>query len=210
MRTPERLQTTQPLLEARGISFAFLRRTVLRGASLSVAGGTITGVVGENGSGKTTLLRILAGLTAPDVGEVNVVGRIGYCPQDTELFQLLTVREHLRLFASALEIPAWEAEAEQLATRLALRPYLDTLVRNASGGTRQKLNLALALLGDPDVLLLDEPYAAFDWQTYEAFWELAAELRKRGKAVLLVSHLVHDRKRVDQLWELSDGVIRCA
>jgi len=201
---------TPPLLEARGISYAFRRRAVLRGASLSVGGGTVAGVVGENGSGKTTLLRILAGLLAPDEGEVSVAGRVGYCPQDHDLFQLLTISEHVRLFAGALGLPAWRDEAERLLGRLALWPHADTLVRDASGGTRQKLNLAIALLGDPDVLLLDEPYASFDWQTYIAFWDLVAELRARGRAVLLVSHLVHDRKRVDLLWALSDGVLRCA
>jgi ABC-type multidrug transport system ATPase subunit len=198
------------LLEARGISHAFRRRPVLHGASLAIGGGTIAGVVGENGTGKTTLLRILAGLLAPDEGDVRVAGRLGYCPQGTDLFELLTVREHLRLFAGALDLPSREDHAERLLARLALRPHADTLVRDASGGTRQKLNLALALLGDPDVLLLDEPYAAFDWQTYVAFWDLAAELRARGRAVLLVSHLVHDRERVDRLWALSDGVLRCA
>lgn len=210
MGIPAPLSAAQPILEARGVSCAFRRRSVLREASLTVAGGTIAGIVGENGTGKTTLLRILAGLIAPDRGEVNVVGRLGYCPQDAELFQLLTVHEHLRLFAGALELTGWEDEAERLMARLFLQPYRDTLVREASGGTRQKLNLALALLGDPEVLLLDEPYAAFDWQTYLAFWEVAAELRARGKVVLLVSHLVHDRERIDQLWALSDGVLQCA
>lgn len=198
------------LLEARGLARSFRRRPVLRGVSLSLRSGEVAGVVGENGAGKTTLLEVLAGRLGPDAGEVRVAGRLGYSPQGAELFDALTVREHFRLFAEALALDGWRAEAERWLDRLSLREHADTLAREASGGTRQKLNLALALLGDPDVILLDEPYAAFDWETYLVFWDLAAELRERGKALLLVSHLVHDRSRVDVLWSLSGGVLRCA
>ncbi len=74
-----------------------------------------------------------------------------------------------------------------------------------SGGTKAKLNLALALLADPDVLLLDEPYAGFDWDTYERFWELTAERRDAGRTVLVVSHFVSDQERFDRLVEMRDG-----
>jgi ABC-type multidrug transport system ATPase subunit len=196
-------------LEARSLARAFRGRPVLRGASLAVAPGTVAAVVGENGSGKTTLLKILAGLLAPDAGDVRIAGRLGYCPQDADLFETLTIREHFRLFAGALGVRRWQAELDRLAGRLAFRAHAGALVRELSGGVRQKLNLSLALLGDPEVVLLDEPCAAFDWQTYLAFWELAGELRARGRAVLLVSHLVHDRERLDAIWELAEGVLRC-
>lgn len=74
-----------------------------------------------------------------------------------------------------------------------------------SGGSRQKLNLTLALMHDPDVLLLDEPYQGFDWETYLRFWELATRLRDAGRSVLVVSHLAYDIERLDQLWRLEDG-----
>ncbi len=200
---------TTAALEARSLARAFRGRPVLRGASLALAPGTVAAVVGENGSGKTTLLRILAGLLTPDAGEVRLSGRLGYCPQEPDVFDTLTVREHFRLFAGALGVEAWRAELDRLADGLGFRAHTDRLVRELSGGVRQKLNLSLALLGDPEVVLLDEPCAAFDWQTYLAFWELAAELRARGRAVLLVSHLVHDRERLDGIWALDDGVLRC-
>ncbi len=197
------------LLDARGIAHSFRRRPVLRGASLALGRGTLTGVVGENGAGKTTLLRILAGLLSPDAGEVRLAGRLGYCPQVPEVFEALSIRENLRLFASALGVVPWQPQADRLLDRLSFRAHAGALVRDVSGGTRQKLNLAIALLGDPEVLLLDEPYAAFDWQTYLAFWEVAEELRSRGRALLLVSHLVHDRDRLDEVWALSEGVLGC-
>ncbi len=198
-----------PLLHAHQLHRAYRRRPVLRGASLAVRPGTVAAVVGENGSGKTTLLRILAGLLAPDAGEVRLQGRLGYCPQEPDVFETLTVAEHFRLFGGALGVADWRAELDRLGERLAFRPYADALVKELSGGVRQKLNLSLALLGDPEVVLLDEPCAAFDWQTYLAFWEVAGELRARGRAVLMVSHLVHDRERLDELWALSEGVLRC-
>ncbi|WP_256862661.1 ATP-binding cassette domain-containing protein [Microbispora sp. GKU 823] len=77
-----------------------------------------------------------------------------------------------------------------------------------SGGTRQKLNLVLALMHDPDVLLLDEPYQGFDWETYVRFWDLAEELRARGRSVLVVSHLAYDAARLDTLHRLEGGVLR--
>ena len=82
-------------------------------------------------------------------------------------------------------------------------------VSRLSGGTVQKLHLALALLHEPDLLVLDEPYVAFDWQTYLRFWELAAELRSAGVAVLVVSHIAYERHRFDRILELRDGVVAC-
>jgi ABC-type multidrug transport system ATPase subunit len=196
-------------IEIRGVRCAFHGRPVLRDVTLSLSPGSLVGLVGENGAGKTTLLRILAGLLEPDAGSISAQGRLGYCPQEPALFEALTVREHFRLFADALGIADWTTVAQPWIDRLRLGPSMHTLVGVASGGTRQKLNLALALLARPDVLLLDEPYAAFDWETYLEFWTIVAEARARGAAVLLVSHLVHDRERLDRVCSLSDGVLRC-
>jgi ABC-type multidrug transport system ATPase subunit len=79
-------------------------------------------------------------------------------------------------------------------------------VAELSGGTRAKFNLALALLADPDVLLLDEPYAGFDWDTYQRFWEITAERRAAGRSVLVVSHFVSDQERFDRIVEMHDGL----
>jgi ABC-type multidrug transport system ATPase subunit len=167
------------------------------------------GVVGENGSGKTTLLKILAGLVRPDKGERVVRGRLGYCPQDPLVFERLTVTENLAYFAAAYGLREWRPRAMDLLGLLRFEAHANTLAGLVSGGTRQKLNLALALLHDPDLLLLDEPYSGLDWETYLLFWSHARELRAHGKALLVVSHFVFDRGPLDRLWELREGKLQC-
>jgi ABC-2 type transport system ATP-binding protein len=198
-----------PLLVARDVVKSFGRRPVLRGVSLSVEPGTLVGVVGENGSGKSTLLRILAGELRPDGGEVGCRGSLGYCPQRDGLNTALTVEQHLRLFATAYGVKSI-GTASELVARLGFAGYRDAQVCKLSGGTRQKLNLTLALMHDPDVLVLDEPYQGFDWETYMRFWDLVRERRERGRAVLVVSHLAHDARCFDRLLELHAGRLRDA
>ncbi|GGR10929.1 ATP-binding cassette domain-containing protein [Streptomyces netropsis] len=189
------------------VHHAFRRRMVLRGVSLELGTGMVAGVVGENGAGKTTLLRILSGELRADHGVVHHRGRIGYCPQDVVLNNSLTVRQHLAFFKVAFAL-ADLRRAEEIMETLSLSQYLDERAGVLSGGTRQKLNLTLALMHDPQVLLLDEPYQGFDWDTYQRFWDLASHLRDAGRSVLVVSHLAHDAERLDEVWQLSQGVLR--
>jgi ABC-type multidrug transport system ATPase subunit len=179
----------------------------LRGVDLSLCQGEIVGLVGENGSGKSTLMKILVGALKADAGAVAVSGRMGYCPQEPLLYERLTCDEHLGLFGAAygLELRTAAAAADVLYDRLGFGRWRATQVAELSGGTRAKLNLALALLADPEVLLLDEPYAGFDWDTYQRFWELTAERRAAGRSVLVVSHFVSDQERFDRIVEMRDG-----
>lgn len=204
------------LLVVRNIEKSFrhglLRRRrveVLRGASLDVRRGELVGLVGENGSGKSVMMKILVGLMASDAGEVELAGKLGYCPQVPLVWEKLTVHEHFQLFAEAYELPgpaAAQAEAD-LLERLDFGRYAEYRIEELSGGTRQKLNLALALMHDPEVLLLDEPYSGFDWETYVKFWDLAEERRAAGKGILIVSHLLTERERLSRVYTLRDG--RC-
>ena len=180
---------------------------MLRGADLKVAAGELVGLVGENGSGKSTLMKILVGALAADSGRVTVSGRIGYCPQEPVLYERLTCDEHLELFGVAYGMTgeAVSEAADSLYATLGFVRWRATRVDELSGGTRAKLNLALALLADPDVLLLDEPYAGFDWDTYLRFWDLTAERRAAGRSVVVISHFVTDRERFDRIVELRDG-----
>ncbi len=198
------------LLEARDVYKAFGRRGVLAGVSLTVRRGEIQGIVGENGSGKTTLLRILVGMLAPDQGRISTRGGLGYCPQEPLVFERLTVLENLAYFAAAYGLRSWRASAERLLGRLRFERDAGTRVAEVSGGTRQKLNLALALLHEPALLLLDEPYSGFDWETYLLFWEEARALRTRGCGLVVVSHLVYDRSLIDRYSTLVGGELRCA
>jgi ABC-2 type transport system ATP-binding protein len=185
------------------------RRTiqVLRGASMEARTGELIGLVGENGSGKSTLLKIVVGMLDRDGGRIERRGRLGYCPQVPLLWGKLTIREHFDLFATAYELapPAAEGARDRLLDELQFGRYLDYRVEELSGGTGQKLNLALSLLHDPDLLLLDEPYSGFDWETYLRFWELSGGLRDRGMAIVIVSHLISERERLDRIYELRDG-----
>ena len=193
-------------LAARGIRKSFGRRQVLAGLDLAIAPGELVAVVGENGTGKTTLLRILAGDLRPDAGTVAIAGRPGYCPQMVVLDETLTVDQHVRYFQAAYGISS-PARAGELMERLGYAACRGQRAGILSGGTKQKLSLTLALMHDPPVLLLDEPYQGFDWQTYLAFWDLAGELRATGTAIVVISHLVFEHDRFDRICQLKDGRI---
>jgi ABC-type multidrug transport system ATPase subunit len=196
---------TTALLAASGITKSYGRRRVLVEAALQVHTGEALAIVGENGAGKSTMLGICAGLVAPDRGEVRRAERVGYCPQQPGLVDLLTADEHLALFGGALGLDRRQA----LATGRAVLESLGfpigekTVARALSGGTRQKLNLALALLGDPRLLLLDEPYQGFDLGSYVDFWQHVDRWRREGRAVVVVTHLLAELERVDRVVELA-------
>jgi ABC-2 type transport system ATP-binding protein len=180
---------------------------VLDGVDVEIRAGEIVGIVGANGSGKSTLMQILVGALDADAGSVDRSGRVGWCPQESLLYDRLTVAETFELFGAAygLSQEAVVDARDRLADRLDFEQFLDYQVRNLSGGNRQKVNLAVALLHDPDVLLLDEPYTGFDWETYLAFWELTEELTDGGTAIAVISHFVSERERFDRIYELRDG-----
>lgn len=167
----------------------------------------MVGLVGENGSGKSTLMKILVGMMERDDGTVELNGRFGYCPQLPLLWAKLTVDEHFDLFAGAYGLGESEAKASAAALMDDLRfdRYRSYRVEELSGGTRQKLNLAISMLHDPELLLLDEPYSGFDWETYIRFWEMSERLRDEGMAILIVSHFLPERERLNRIYELRDG-----
>jgi ABC-type multidrug transport system ATPase subunit len=203
------------LLEARAISKTYRRGIwprrralrVLRGADLDLYPGEVVGLVGENGSGKSTLMKIVVGSLARDGGSIRRSGRVGYCPQDPILYARLTCDEHFALFGRGYGMTHAEVEPARDAIYQALGfgPWSGARVEELSGGTRAKLNLGLALLPDPEILLLDEPYAGFDWDTYQRFWELARQRRDAGGSLLIISHFITDEDRFDRIYDLRDG-----
>lgn len=197
------------LLAAEDLHKSFGRKRVLRGASFEAHAGQVVAILGENGSGKSTLVRILAGAEPADGGRVRRCGRVGYCPQGQVLYPYLTVDEHIVLFGQAYGLAAREARAqgEALADRFGLAAHRREVVERLSGGTRQKLNLALALLHRPDVVLLDEPYAGLDIESYRAFLAWTDEAKRAGRCLVLVAHLVLERATVDAMLHLRHGTI---
>jgi ABC-2 type transport system ATP-binding protein len=204
--------TTTHALDARGLTKRLGRRTVLHHADLRVERGQAVAVIGENGAGKTTLLRLCAGLLAADAGTIRRHGRVGYCPQEPGVVDLLSPRQHMLLFGAAVGLSRTQAYrvGGAMLEEFGLDAGGGTVARDLSGGQRQKLNLALALLGDPTVLLLDEPYQGFDRGGYLDFWVHVDAWRDAGRAVVVVTHLLTELHRVDRVVEVHDGRTRAA
>lgn len=182
-------------------------KRVLRGADVELRPGEVVGLVGENGSGKSTLMKILVGALHRDAGTISHAGVIGFCPQEPVLYERLTCDEHFELFGRAYEMtaPQIEASRDDLYDTLGFTDWRGARVDELSGGTRAKLNLGLALLPDPEILLLDEPYAGFDWDTYQRFWQLTHDRREAGNSLLIISHFITDAERFDRIYDLVDG-----
>lgn len=204
-----------PVLAASGVWKAYQRgwwprrRTlqVLNGAEITMVPGEIVGLVGENGSGKSTLMKVLVGDLSADAGTVERTESFGYCPQVPVLYERLTVDEHLELFGAAYGLDAGELARSRagMYDDLDFARFAETRVEELSGGTRSKLNLALAMLHDPQLLCLDEPYAGFDWDTYQRFWEMTGQRRQGGASLLIISHFIADEERFDRIYDLVDG-----
>jgi ABC-2 type transport system ATP-binding protein len=197
----------EPVLRSQDLYKSFGRRKVLQGVNFSVYPGTLVGIVGENGAGKSTLLRILAGELRPNYGDVDRHGTMGYCPQTVIVNDALTVNQHLDYFRAVYNISDLR-RADELVEKLGYQEYRQQLVGTLSGGTKQKLNLTLALMHQPQLLLLDEPYQGFDWETYLRFWDLVTELRERGCAILVISHLFFEQARFDEVYRLQEGQVQ--
>jgi ABC-2 type transport system ATP-binding protein len=199
----------ETMLSARGLTKHYGKRPVLRGVDFTISPAQIVGVTGENGSGKSTLLQILTGWTELSSGTVERRCTIGYCPQEAMVFDTLTVNENLRYFAEAIRLPqaVFRERTTALLDMLQLEKFENHSTAELSGGSRQKLNLIIALLNDPQLLLLDEPCSGLDWSTYLSFWDFAKSARNSGKSVVIVSHLIHEQSYFDALFTMREGVL---
>lgn len=197
-------------LRADGVGKRYGRRWVLDGVDLHLRAGQVAAVVGANGSGKSTLLQICAGLIRPDRGTVTRNGTVGFCPQHGGTFDFLSPDEHFALVGAGRSLSRADAVAEgrRLAAALQWDASEAVPARHLSGGTRQKLNLVLASLGDPDIVLLDEPYQGFDHGSYLDFWSEVWKSRDRGRAVVVVTHLLEQLDRVDVVLDLPTAGAR--
>jgi ABC-2 type transport system ATP-binding protein len=206
-RTPAAEPATEPVLEARELVRRFGDRVALRAVSISAHRGELVAVIGPNGAGKTTLLSILAGIQRADGGTVSKTrGEIGWVPQQAALYSKLTVAENLRLFARLERHDDPEATVDRMLEQTGLRERADDQVQTLSGGNRQRVNIAIGLLSEPEVLLLDEPSAALDPRQRDRLWEFIVELARNGTAVLYSTHVIQEAERyADQVLVLADG-----
>jgi ABC-2 type transport system ATP-binding protein len=192
-------------LRVRQLRKAYKDVVAVDGLNLEVQAGECFGLLGPNGAGKTTTVEICEGLTAPDSGDVEVLGqqwssdeaqlrqRLGIQLQDTQLSEKLTVHETVRLFRSFFR---QGAEASDVIARVQLEEKQNSRVGELSGGQKQRLALACALVGDPDFLFLDEPTTGLDPQARRQLWELIEEFKESGRTILLTTHYMDEAERL--------------
>jgi ABC-2 type transport system ATP-binding protein len=195
-------------LRAEALSKAYGDRRALQDVSFSAAPGELVAIIGPNGAGKTTLLQILAGALAPTAGRVSLDRReVGWVPQHPAVYSKLSVRENLRLFARLEKVADVNATVDRMLDQTELRERAGDAVGKLSGGNQQRVNIAVGLLGDPAVLLLDEPSSSLDPRQRERLWAFVSGLaRDGGTTVVYSTHNVAEAERyADRLLVLADG-----
>jgi ABC-2 type transport system ATP-binding protein len=204
-------------VRVRGLRKSYGDNEALRGIDFDIEPGEVFGLLGPNGAGKTTTVEILEGYRTHDGGEVEVLGvdpqhaasawreRIGVMLQSSSLYPNLTVSESLRIFAGYYARPR---DAEEVAALVGLEEKRDARVRTLSGGQKRRLDLGLALVGDPELIFLDEPTTGFDPGARRTAWETIRNLRALGKTVLLTTHYLDEAEQLaDRVAVLRAGVI---
>jgi ABC-2 type transport system ATP-binding protein len=207
--------TAPPAIAVRGIRKSYGGVVALDGVDLTVRRGEVLALLGPNGAGKTTLVEILEGHRNADAGDVDVLGfdparrerafreRIGIVLQDAALEPELTVREAIELFAAPYPDPL---PADEVAELVGLGERLNVRTRALSGGQRRRLDVAVGIAGDPELIFLDEPTTGFDPAARRQSWELIASLRARGRTILLTTHYMEEAQRLaDRVAVLAEG-----
>jgi ABC-2 type transport system ATP-binding protein len=194
-------------LAVRSLTKRFGERVALGNVSFELSPGELVGVVGPNGAGKTTLLSILAGVLAADEGTLSGLGSdAGWVPQQTSLYRKLSTAENLRLFARLEKLSDPERAVTRMLEQTGLADRADEEVGRLSGGNQQRVNIAIGLLGEPAVLLLDEPSASLDPRQRERLWTFISALADRGTTVVFSTHNVSEVERyASRVLLLADG-----
>ncbi len=204
------------MIEIRDIYKRFGKVEVLQGVSVDIEPGHIFAILGPNGSGKTTLIKILLGMVIPDRGTVRINGHdilgqwkyrenIDYMPQIADFPANLLVKEIIAMIRDLRRTPS---DHEALIERFELRPFLNKKIAHLSGGTRQKVNIVLALMFDSDIIILDEPTTGLDPVSLIRIKEIIREKRRAGKTILITSHIMSlVEELADQVVFILDGKI---
>jgi ABC-2 type transport system ATP-binding protein len=218
-------QRSEPVLSVAALGKRFGQRVALRDVSFELRAGELVAVVGPNGAGKTTLLSILAGVQRASSGDVTFpngarasapaagesayrAGAIGWAPQQAALYSKLTVRENLRLFARLERVDDPERAVALMLEQTGLAARADDRVEQLSGGNRQRVNVAVALLAEPRVLALDEPSSALDPGQRARLWQFVGALASRGTTVLFSTHHLGEvRRYASRAIVLADGEV---
>jgi ABC-2 type transport system ATP-binding protein len=206
-----------PAVEVNDLRKNYGEHEALRGVSFEIREGEVFSLLGPNGAGKTTTIEILEGYRRRDGGTVSVLGsdparasrewrgRIGVVLQSSAMYENLTVRESLALFAGYYEHPR---PVDEVVAVVGLEEKADALVRRLSGGQRRRLDFGLALVGDPELIFLDEPTTGFDPAARRAAWRTISSLRELGKTILLTTHYLDEAEQLsDRVAVLREGRI---
>jgi ABC-2 type transport system ATP-binding protein len=205
------------VVAVRGLRKSYGDHEAVRGVDFEIARGTVFGLLGPNGAGKTTIVEILEGYRTRSAGEVSVLGadpehdeiglrdRIGIVLQESGIEPDLTVREAVELYGAAY---ARRRPADEMVALVGLTDKLDARISTLSGGQRRRLDLALGVVGDPELIYLDEPTTGFDPEARRRTWELIRGLRAEGKTILLTTHYMEEAQQLaDRVAVLAKGRI---
>jgi ABC-2 type transport system ATP-binding protein len=209
---------TAPAIEVEALRVVRGGTVALDGISLQIAPARVTGLLGPSGSGKSTLIRSLVGVQRLSSGRVTVLGepagspslraRVGYVTQAPSVYGDLSVRENLRYFANILGAPS--TRVDEVLETVALGGFAGRVAGRLSGGQRARVSLASALLNDPEVLVLDEPTVGLDPVLRRDLWDTFHALARRGRTLLVSSHVMDEADRCDDLLLLRDGRLLAA
>ena len=206
-----------PAIIVQNVSKRFGKKEVLKDVQLTVEPGEIYGLIGPSGSGKTTLVKLIVGMDRPTKGSIHVLGRpvpdlqllqkIGYMAQADALYNDLTAAENLRFFAALFQLNKAEQKERiaYAADLVNLSEELGKKVENFSGGMKRRLSLAIALLQDPQILVLDEPTVGIDPELRLSIWQELYRLKSAGKAILVTTHVMDEAEKCDRLAMIRDG-----
>ena len=193
-------------LRAERLSKHYGARKAVDGVSFTAAPGERLAIIGPNGAGKTTLLQMLAGALAPTSGSVATEHTIGWVPQQAAVYGKLSVQENLKLFARLEKVGDIDAAVDRWLDQTRLRERAREEVGKLSGGNRQRLNIAVGLLSEPPIVLLDEPSSSLDPRQREVLWEFVGGLADRGTTVIYSTHNVGEAEHyADRVLVLADG-----
>ncbi|WP_174614896.1 ABC transporter ATP-binding protein [Virgibacillus ihumii] len=206
-------------IELKNIAHRYNKETVLRDVNLNIPEGQLFGLLGPSGSGKTTLVKVLIGLLTPSHGTTKIdneqmpsfslMQQIGYMAQADALYSELTARENLHFFASIYRIPKKQQKerVKEAAKIVNLTDHLDKTLEKFSGGMKRRMSLAVALLHEPKLLILDEPTVGIDPVLRASIWEDLRDMQKRGTTIVITTHVMDEAEKCDSLALLRDGYI---